>query len=229
MKVQGTHVADAGLAALWAALEDPAALSQTLPGLQRLEVLGADEYGVTLEVGVGAIKGTYDGTFAVTDKVDGESCTVRASARGSQGSVQAVARVQLSEAAGGGSRIAYEADTTLTGPIAGVGQRMLGAAAKRTTKDFLSAVDAYVARTAADGSAPAAMAGAPEPGMRATAPGKDPSGPGAPSGAAPHSSAATGAVFAGRPPASAGIDRTSLLLGFALALIGAAAGRWLLP
>jgi hypothetical protein len=35
----------------------------------------------------------------------------------------------------------YEADATVTGPLAGVGQRLMGAAARRTTEQFLGALD----------------------------------------------------------------------------------------
>jgi hypothetical protein len=35
----------------------------------------------------------------------------------------------------------YEANATVTGPLAGVGQRLMGAAARRTTEQFLGALD----------------------------------------------------------------------------------------
>ncbi len=86
------------------------------------------------------MKGTYEGTFALTDKRERESCTVTATASGRPGSVTAVASMRLADD-GQGARMSYEADANVTGPLAGVGQRLMGAAARRTTEQFLSALD----------------------------------------------------------------------------------------
>jgi uncharacterized protein len=140
MKVTGEHEFRASRDQVWDALQDPDVLAATLPGARRLEPTGGDEYALTVDVGVGSVKGTYDGTFALTDKVEREACTVRATARGRSGSVTTEARMRLS-ADGQGSRMTYEADATVTGPLAGVGQRLMAAAARRTTEQFLSALD----------------------------------------------------------------------------------------
>jgi uncharacterized protein len=140
MKVSGDHQFRATREQVWEALQDPQILAATLPGARRLEPTGPDEYAITVDVGVGSVRGTYDGTFALTDKVEREACTVRASASGRPGSVTTEARMSLS-ADGAGSRMTYEADATVTGPLAGVGQRLMGAAARRTTDQFLSALD----------------------------------------------------------------------------------------
>jgi carbon monoxide dehydrogenase subunit G len=151
VKVAGEHQFSHPSDAVWAALQDPEALAATLPGARRLEPTGPDEYAITVDVGVGSVKGTYDGTFSLTDKVDREACTVRATATGRPGTVTTVARMQLSER-DGGAHLAYEADATVTGPLAGVGQRLVGAAARRTTEQFLSALDGHIGAPA--GAAP---------------------------------------------------------------------------
>ena len=60
---------------------------------------------------------------------------------------------------GEGARMSYEADANVTGPLAGVGQRLMGAAARRTTEQFLSALDERIVS-----GAPAPAAAAAEPG-----------------------------------------------------------------
>ena len=139
MKISGDHDFRASRRQVWDALNDPAILAATLPGARRLEPTGADEYALTVDVGVGSVKGTYDGTFALTDKVEREACTVRATASGRPGSVTTEARMRLE--GDERARMTYEADATVTGPLAGVGQRLMGAAARRTTVQFLSALD----------------------------------------------------------------------------------------
>jgi uncharacterized protein len=155
VKVAGEHEFRASREQVWKALLDPDALAATLPGARRLEPTGSDQYAISIDVGVGSVKGTYDGTFALTDKVEREACTVRATASGRPGSVSTEARMRLE--GGERARMTYEADATVTGPLAGVGQRLMGAAARRTTEQFLSALDDYI-------EAPAAAAAAAEPG-----------------------------------------------------------------
>jgi carbon monoxide dehydrogenase subunit G len=145
MKITGGHEFTASREDVWRALQDPDALAATLPGARRLERTGPDEYAISVEVGVGAVKGTFDGTFALTDKQEPESCTVRASANGRPGSVSVVARMAMTDDAA----LTYEADATVTGPLAGVGQRLMAAAARRTTEQFLTALDEHVTAPAA--------------------------------------------------------------------------------
>jgi uncharacterized protein len=143
MKVTGEHAFNVPREQVWAALQDPRMLAGAMPGARRLEPTGPDEYTITVDVGVGSVKGTYDGTFALTDKQEGEACTVRASASGRPGSVESVARMRLSDREGG-ALLTYEADATVTGPLAGVGQRLMGAAARRTTEQFLRSLETMI-------------------------------------------------------------------------------------
>ena len=140
MKVSGEHAFRASRRQVWEALQDPEVLASTLPGARKLEPTGPDEYAITVDVGVGSVKGTYEGTFALSEKVELEACLVRASASGRPGSVTTEARMRLAED-GEGCHLTYEADATVTGPLAGVGQRLMGAAARRTTDQFLAALD----------------------------------------------------------------------------------------
>lgn len=154
MRVSGEHAFRANCAQVWEALNDPEILAGALPGARRLEPTGPDEYALTVDVGVGSVRGTYEGTFALTDKQERESCTVRASASGRPGSVTAVASMRLYDD-DQGARMSYEADANVTGPLAGVGQRLMGAAARRTTEQFLTALDARIVSGAPAVAAPA--------------------------------------------------------------------------
>ena len=144
MKVSGEYRFTATREQVWEALLDPEMLAATLPGARRLEPSGPDEYDIAVDVGVGSVRGTYEGSFALTDKVPVEACTVRATASGRPGTVTTVARMRLSDG-DGGAVLAYEADAGVTGPLAGVGQRLMGAAARRTTEQFLRALDERIA------------------------------------------------------------------------------------
>ena len=141
MKITGEHVFVSSRERVWAALEDPQMLANALPGVRRLDVTGPDEYAITVSVGVGSVKGTYDGSFRITDKDAPQACAVRAHATGGPGSVEAVAQMQMRDGENGGALLTYDADANVTGPLAGVGQRLIGSAAKRTTREFLEGLD----------------------------------------------------------------------------------------
>jgi carbon monoxide dehydrogenase subunit G len=141
MRIEGGHQFRCDRRDLWKALQDPETLAATLPGIRRLEVVGPDRYAVTANIGVGSVTGTYEGTFSVEERKDFESCVLRGSARGAPGAVQVEARTWFRDGAGGGTALSYEADASVSGAIAGVGQRMIAAAARRLGEQFFTALD----------------------------------------------------------------------------------------
>jgi uncharacterized protein len=143
MRIEGSYTFAKDRRDVWRALQDPQTLASTLPGVRRLEVVGPDRYSITAHFGVGSVKGLFDGTFEIADKKDFESCLLRGSARGSSGATQVEARVFLADSDGSGTNLTYAADASVTGAIAGVGQRMIQAASKRMAQQFFQAVDGY--------------------------------------------------------------------------------------
>jgi carbon monoxide dehydrogenase subunit G len=200
MKITGEHALASPREQVWSALNDPQMLANALPGISRLDVAGPDEYTITVSVGVGAVKGSYDGTIRLTDKQEPEACTVRANAAGAPGSVDVVARMRMRDGDGGGALLSYEADANVTGPLAGVGQRLVGGAAKRSAKEFLEGLDRQLQAPEAPAAAAPQAAGEPRSYVPAPAPARR-----------------------GADPLVIGL---SALAGGLLALAGVAVGRW---
>ncbi|HEX4805748.1 MAG TPA: carbon monoxide dehydrogenase subunit G [Conexibacter sp.] len=226
MRITGEHVLTADPEQVWRGLQDPQVLADAIPGLQALELRGPDEYGLIVKVGVGSVRAMYAGTFTLADKREGESCAVRVAAGGGAGSVEVQARMTLAAHDGGGARLRYEADATITGALAGVGQRMLGAAAKKTTREFLEALDRRLASPPA--AAAASDAAAPTDAATPT----DAAGSAA-DGAAPAAAAQGGAPVV-LQPARVSLARRdeelvriggATLAGFLLAIVGILVGR----
>jgi carbon monoxide dehydrogenase subunit G len=153
MKINGTASVAAPAARVWDALQDPAVLVRTIPGCQRLETVGADTYDMTVTAGVASIKGTYVGRVALSEPDPPRSFVLRAQGQGAPGTVDATVTVRLSEGAGA-TMIDYDADTVVGGMIGGVGQRMLGAVAKRTADEFFGAVERALSQPTPRPSAP---------------------------------------------------------------------------
>ena len=137
MKIEGHYDLPAPLDRVWQALLDPEQLSKAIPGCEKLEAAGPDEYKATLKVGVAAVKGTFEGKVRLSDKEPRTRYKMAVEGSGGPGFVRGEAAMELSEVAGG-TRVAYQADVQVGGLIAGVGQRMLGGVAKMLLDQFFS-------------------------------------------------------------------------------------------
>ncbi|MEI7549395.1 MAG: carbon monoxide dehydrogenase subunit G [Actinomycetes bacterium] len=143
MKIIGSYSLDHSPAAVFAALNDPAVLLQTIPGCQALEQTGSTSYAMTITAGVASIKGTYNGLVELADQNAPHAFTLKASGSGGPGTVQADVRVNLAESAEG-CALTYEADAVVGGVIGGVGQRVLSGVSKKTANEFFAAVNRYL-------------------------------------------------------------------------------------
>jgi carbon monoxide dehydrogenase subunit G len=145
MKVSGSATLHAPREKVWEALNDPAVLVRTIPGCQQLEETGPDAYRMTVYAGVASIKGSYLGTVRLADQQPPGAFTLHAAGAGSPGTVQAEVQVRLSDDPGDGeearTRLEYDADAVVGGPVGGVGQRVLSGVAKKTAGEFFKAVD----------------------------------------------------------------------------------------
>ncbi len=141
MKISGTATMHAPALQVWAALNDPAVLAATIPGCERLEATGPGAYRFSLTAGVAAVQGTYSGEIVLSDRREPESFVMTASGAGAPGTVHTTVAVRLAATADGVTELGYDAEATIGGMIAGVGQRMLGAVAQRLAGDFFTAVD----------------------------------------------------------------------------------------
>lgn len=159
MKVSGEATLHAPVERVWDALNDPAVLVRTIPGCERLEAIGPDSYAMTVSAGVASIKGTYSGTVALSEQDVPKSFLMTASGAGGPGTVSTEVRVALAETLDGATRLTYDADAVVGGMVAGVGQRMLVAVAKKTAGEFFKAVDDVLTGRAPAMAAPTEAAG----------------------------------------------------------------------
>jgi len=139
MKVEGTYTLPAPRQKVWDMLNDPAVLAKTTPGVKKLEPLGEDRYKATIELGVGPVKGTYDGQVSITDKQPPERMRLNVEGGGRPGTIKATGELRLEEQ-GGSTLITYSGDAQVTGLVASVGHRLIGGVAKQMAADFFKAL-----------------------------------------------------------------------------------------
>ena len=137
MKIEGSSDIPAPRAKVWAAFLDPDILAQALPGCEKLEAIGPNEYKATMKVGVAAIKGTFEGKVKLSDLEPPNRYRMAVEGSGGPGFVRGDAGMQMSDV-DGGTKVSYDADVQVGGLIASVGQRMLGGVTKMMLDQFFT-------------------------------------------------------------------------------------------
>ena len=135
MRLTGEYTFDAPRETVWEILNDPEVLKKHMPGCEKLEPLGDDQYEAVISLGVSAIKGTYKAKLDIRDKVAPESYSLHVDGSGKPGFVKGSGNVTL-EDHGGQTRLKYDGEFQIGGMIARVGQRMVKSVADRLTRQF---------------------------------------------------------------------------------------------
>ena len=143
MELNGSYTFDAPPARVWDLLMDPAVISSCIPGCNAFEPDGEDRYRVKLTVGIAAITGAYDGVVAITDKVAPSSYRLTVEGQGKPGFAKGNSSIALR--ADGDKTIVDVSSTVQTGgPIARVGQRLIGGVSKMMLDKFFACLQGKV-------------------------------------------------------------------------------------
>ena len=146
MKIEGTQELRAPRERVYALLTDPEVLRRCIPGCESLEKTDENSYAATLKAGVGAIKGTFKGNVRLEDMRPTEHYRIVVDGKGGPGFVKGSGDFDLEER-DGVTVIKYTGEMQVGGVIAGVGQRMIQAAAKMMAARFFTALEAEFSRT----------------------------------------------------------------------------------
>lgn len=141
MDVSLTYTFNASPERVWNLLMDPAVLSSCIPGCERFEPDGEDRYNVTLTVALAAITGTYNGTVVLVDKVPQSSYRLIVEGQGRPGFVKGNSEITL-HGEGAATVVAVTGTVQTGGPIARVGQRLIGSVARMMADRFFTCLQA---------------------------------------------------------------------------------------
>jgi carbon monoxide dehydrogenase subunit G len=139
VKITGTYTIDAPQEQVWAALNDMEVLARIVPGCERLEQTGDNEFEGTVKIGIQAIKGTYSGRIRLEDIQPPNHYKLVASGRSANGVVDGAGTVDLSEQ-DGKTILKYGGDAQIGGVLASVGQRLIEGASKQMINQSLKAL-----------------------------------------------------------------------------------------
>src|SRR6185503_10681738 len=122
---------------VWTVLMDPAVIASCIPGCNALEPTGEDRYRASLTIALAAITGNYEGTVVISDKVTNERYRLTVEGQGKPGFVKGNAAIALRP--DGATTIVDVSGTVETGgPIARLGQRLIGGVSKMMQDRFFA-------------------------------------------------------------------------------------------
>ena len=140
MELVGEHTFNVPRETVWKFLLDPDVLKASLPGCEKLEAVGEDEYVATMKIGISFIRGTFNGKVKISDKNEPESYTMAVEGSGPQGQVSGVGSLQLVEQ-GDSTVVKYQGEANVRGSLARVGARMIQPAAKSIVGQFFERME----------------------------------------------------------------------------------------
>jgi hypothetical protein len=161
MEMTGEQLIGAPRAVVWAALNDPEILRQSIPGCDQLVKDSANGFAATVTARVGPVKATFKGKVTLTDIVPAQSYTLSGEGQGGvAGFGKGSAKVRLSDS-GGGTMLTYAVEAQIGGKLAQIGSRLIDGVARKMAEDFFSRFNQCVAAQTGAAAAPGAPAVAP--------------------------------------------------------------------
>jgi uncharacterized protein len=125
----------------WDALNDPAVLKACIPGCDKVEPTGENQYAIGMALKIGPVSAKFAGKIALSNIVPPASYTISFEGQGgAAGHGKGNAAVVLTPNAAG-CELAYTVHASVGGKIAQLGQRLVDGAAKSVAEDFFKRFD----------------------------------------------------------------------------------------
>lgn len=153
MEMSGEFRIPAPKEKVWAALNDPEILQQSVPGCQSITKLSDTEMEGAVTASVGPVKATFKGSVVLSDINPPNSYTLTGQGKGGPaGFAKGVAKVALTEE-GGFTVLRYTAQASVGGKLAQIGQRLIDGTAKKLSEEFFGNFSAILGGAAAEPAA----------------------------------------------------------------------------
>jgi carbon monoxide dehydrogenase subunit G len=158
MEMQGNRHLTVTQQQAWDALNDPDVLKACIPGCDKVELAGENEYAIGINARIGPVSARLAGTIRLQDVTPPTSYTLSfEGSGGAAGFGKGQAKVDLAPAAAGnGCELNYTAQSQVGGKIAQLGQRLVDGVARSMAEDFFRRFDAEMERRYPEASAASA-------------------------------------------------------------------------
>lgn len=137
MDITGSYIFLAPPERVWNLLMDPGTIASCIPGCNSFDADGEDRYRVTLTVSLAAISGSYTGNVKLSEKVPPTSYRLEVEGQGRPGFVKGNCAIAL-RPDGGSTAVEVSGSVQTGGPIARLGQRLIGSVSKMMMDRFFA-------------------------------------------------------------------------------------------
>ena len=143
MRVQGERDFSASRATVWEVLNDPARMAKAMPGVESFDVHDERHWtaNVKIPLGLGGLRMSVN--MEKTEEREPEFAKMAIKGNGVGAVMNMETSFHLAEAADG-TRMSWEADVHLLGPVASMGQRVLQPIVNQQVASVLTALDQQV-------------------------------------------------------------------------------------
>jgi carbon monoxide dehydrogenase subunit G len=135
LKVAGSYTLPVARERAYELLQDPEILAKCMPGTERLDRTGPDEYEMKMKMVISAVQGLFAGKIRIADQKPPEQFRLIVEGSGKVGFMKGEGMLTLVPA-NSGTDVHYEGEVHVGGVIAGVGQRLLDTTAKIVIRKF---------------------------------------------------------------------------------------------
>ena len=130
----------------WDALNDPEVLKVCIPGCDKVEAAGENQYAIGMALKIGPVSAKFKGNIELSDINPPASYKLSFEGQGGPaGFGKGSAKVQLTPATGG-TELSYSVQASVGGKIAQLGQRLIDGVAKSMAEDFFKRFDQEMQR-----------------------------------------------------------------------------------
>lgn len=147
MELTGEQIIPAPRAKVWTALNDPEILRQCIAGCESVTKTSDTDFEATVQVKVGPVKAKFKGKVSLTELDPPNSCVIVGEAQGgvAAGFGKGNAKVELTDAPEGATRLTYAAKAQIGGKLAQIGARLVDGVAAKMAEDFFTKFNQIVA------------------------------------------------------------------------------------
>ena len=141
MDMQGSRQLAITQQQAWDALNDPAVLKACIPGCDKIEPSGDNQYSIGMALKIGPVSAKFSGKITLSDINSPTSYKINFEGQGGPaGFGKGESSVTLTPNADG-CELAYTVHASVGGKIAQLGQRLIDGAAKSMAEDFFKRFD----------------------------------------------------------------------------------------
>lgn len=149
MDMQGSRRLAVTQQQAWDSLNDPEVLKACIPGCDKVEPTGENQYAIGMSVRIGPVAARFAGKITLADVLPPNSYTLAFEGQGGGGAGfgKGTAKVNLAPPAeGAGCELSYTAHAQVGGKIAQLGQRLIDSVSKAMAEDFFKRFDEEMQR-----------------------------------------------------------------------------------